>query len=263
MEDPFIKPSPLEENLLNKEHLITISPNLQFYPVFLPTPAAKKHSLEGIWVAGYGPHGIEILNISLLSENQLKNSTTDNRIPNSPKPTNTATYQTLPNFDTHFPRILQDSSNFKAKNFTVVPNSYLVAHKLIGDENVFADSDSFVVFTDKILDFQYPMAFVFLYFSLPSFFLFTQLFFYSLCRVSNFLDSEDPETLYSDGIFIGYGRIARSGMRNPSWSPLLIISLRDDPDTFIVWWHELHHSSSFHRKESFSLPTEIDPELFQ
>ena len=114
------------------------------YPVFVPCNSLyeRKHPLEGIWTAIYSTHGKEILQFSIVNHNQLADFQYNNIINEEP---GLATYRTLPVIDN------TPISTYSSTFFPTMPEgSRLLAHKLTGDYNIPADTDSFLVYLDSL-----------------------------------------------------------------------------------------------------------------
>lgn len=144
------KPKDQKEPEIKRENMIFIENYFTMYPVGILKPSNRLHPLEGLWVAEYSIHGIELLHFSIRTQSELAQTTLDNRIQRDEA---LASYKTLP-----IRSPLKNPCNYQSDFWPPMKNgSSLVAHKFTGDCNVPADTDSFVIFIDQLENFSYPL----------------------------------------------------------------------------------------------------------
>ena len=139
----IVKVSPEDYNSpVKRDNAIVLGKEMFMYPVSIIDDSLKKHPLEGLWTAVYSTHGIELLQFSIKTQKELNESKHDNTIDEKP---GLATYRELPR------NLNVNISNYNSEYFPKMPGgTRLVAHKITGDYNIAADTDSFVVYLDSL-----------------------------------------------------------------------------------------------------------------
>eukprot|EP00012_Vannella_robusta_P002374 CAMPEP_0206190816 /NCGR_PEP_ID=MMETSP0166-20121206/4968_1 /ASSEMBLY_ACC=CAM_ASM_000260 /TAXON_ID=95228 /ORGANISM="Vannella robusta, Strain DIVA3 518/3/11/1/6" /LENGTH=315 /DNA_ID=CAMNT_0053606953 /DNA_START=258 /DNA_END=1202 /DNA_ORIENTATION=- len=186
---------------------------MKIYPVRIRPECERVVPIEGLWVAEYSIHGTELLHFTIQTQAQLENNRYNNIIDDSPE---SATYESMPT-------LYEPGANIETNIWPLSEGTRLVGHKLTGDYNIPADTDSFVIFLDKILPTEsnssYPASFR------------------NAFPVGRVTDVDrDIDSLQVAAKYGGYGRIANHNMLNAAWIPLQFCIFQDDMDTAMLYW---------------------------
>lgn len=200
-----------------------------YYPRCVPHEHARSHEAEGLWTACYSSHGIELLQLEIAQEGDLRQSTTDNRI--HPDNRAEAVYANMPNV-----RYVHSMEG------TMPLGTRLVGHKCTGDHNIPADTASFVIQMDDLLP---PMPLVR-----------RQTVDYPVALTESFplatADADRPlGGLLVSAIHPGVGRIAWTGMVQANWSRVFLVLFHNEPNLVAICWLEMNFHLLFFSRVDF------------
>jgi len=198
-----------------------------YYPRCVFHDHARSHVAEGLWTACYSTHGIELLQLEIVREETLRQSTTDNRV-HSDDPSE-AVYANMPNVQ-----------YIHSTEGTMPLGTRLVGHKCTGDHNIPADTDSFVIQMDQLLP---PLPFAR-----------RQTATYPVPLTESVpLASADEahHGLLVSAIHPGVGRIAWTWMVQANWSRVFLILFHNEPNRVAICWLEMNFHLLFLSRVDF------------